>query len=129
MAAGSEQGDHTSNALRPRMSSLRHHPPLAIRFLRTVNSSKSTRDAGCASSFAVAGRASPLAPARAMKLLRNPTVTRDDVYKVISRYPFAFPTGSMQTYSNSGFWLLGLIIEKASGMTYEKYVEKRIFEP
>lgn len=66
---------------------------------------------------------------RAMKLMRNPTVTRDDVYKVISRYPFAFPTGSMQTYSNSGFWLLGLIIEKASGMTYEEYVEKRIFEP
>jgi CubicO group peptidase (beta-lactamase class C family) len=66
---------------------------------------------------------------RAMKLMRNPTVTRDDVYRVISRYAFAFPTGSMQTYSNSGFWLLGLIIEKASGMTYEDYVEKKIFEP
>ena len=66
---------------------------------------------------------------RALKLMRNPAVTRDDVYKIISRYPFAFPTGSMQTYSNSGYWLLGLIIEKASGMTYEDYVEKRIFEP
>jgi CubicO group peptidase (beta-lactamase class C family) len=66
---------------------------------------------------------------RAMKLLRNPAVTRDDVYKVISRHPFAFPTGTMQTYSNSGFWLLGLVIEKASGMTYEDYVEKRLFEP
>ena len=66
---------------------------------------------------------------RAMQLMRNPTVTRDDVYKVISRYPFKFPTGTMQIYSNSGFWLLGLIIEKASGMTYEDYVEKKIFEP
>lgn len=66
---------------------------------------------------------------RAMKLIRNPTVTRDAVYKVISRYPFQFPTGTMQAYSNSGYWLLGLIIEKASGMTYEDYVEKRIFEP
>jgi CubicO group peptidase (beta-lactamase class C family) len=66
---------------------------------------------------------------RAMKLMRNPTVTRDAVYKIINRYPFQFPTGSMQTYSNSGFWLLGLIIEKASGMTYEEYVEKRIFQP
>ncbi|HYN09654.1 MAG TPA: serine hydrolase domain-containing protein [Vicinamibacterales bacterium] len=66
---------------------------------------------------------------RTMQLMRNPTVTRDAVYTVISRYPFAFPTGSMQTYSNSGFWLLGLIIEKASGMTYEEYIEKRIFEP
>jgi D-alanyl-D-alanine carboxypeptidase len=66
---------------------------------------------------------------RAMKLIRNPAVTRDEVYKVISRYRFQFPTGTMQTYSNSNFWLLGLIIEKASGLTYEEYVEKRIFEP
>ena len=66
---------------------------------------------------------------REMKLMRNTTATRDDVYKVISRYPFQFPTGTMQTYSNSGFWLLGLIIEKASGLTYEDYVEKKIFEP
>jgi CubicO group peptidase (beta-lactamase class C family) len=35
----------------------------------------------------------------------------------------------MEIYSNSNFWLLGLIIEKASGMTYEDYVEKKIFEP
>jgi CubicO group peptidase (beta-lactamase class C family) len=66
---------------------------------------------------------------RAMQLMRNPTATRDDVYKVINRQPFRFPTGTMQTYSNTGFWLLGLIIEKASGMTYEDYVEKKIFEP
>jgi len=66
---------------------------------------------------------------RAMKLMRNPTVTRDDVYKIVSRYPFRFPTGTLQIYSNSGFWLLGLIIEKASGMTYEDYIEKKIFEP
>jgi ABC-type sugar transport system ATPase subunit len=51
---------------------------------------------------------------RAMRLMRNSTATRDAVYKVISRYPFQFPTGTMQAYSNSGFWLLGLIIEKAS---------------
>jgi CubicO group peptidase (beta-lactamase class C family) len=67
---------------------------------------------------------------RAMQLFRNTsTATRDDVYKVISRYPFQFPTGTMQIYSNSGFWLLGLIIEKASGMTYEDYIEKKLFEP
>jgi hypothetical protein len=29
---------------------------------------------------------------RAMKVMRNPAVTRDDVYRVISRYPFQFPT-------------------------------------
>jgi len=66
---------------------------------------------------------------RAMQLMRNPTATRDDVYKVINRYPFMFPTGTMEIYSNTNFWLLGLVIEKASGMTYEDYVEKRIVEP
>ena len=66
---------------------------------------------------------------RAMQAMRNPAVTRDDLYKIISRYRFEFQTGSMQIYSNSNFWLLGLIIEKASGMTYEEYVEKRMFAP
>ena len=66
---------------------------------------------------------------RAMKMMMNPAVTRDDVYKVLNRYPFQFPTGSLEIYSNTNFWLLGLIIEKASGMTYEDYVEKKIFEP
>jgi CubicO group peptidase (beta-lactamase class C family) len=66
---------------------------------------------------------------RAMQLMRNPVVTRDDVYKVISHYAFMFPTGTMQLYSNSNFWLLGLVVEKASGMTYEDYVEKKIFQP
>ena len=66
---------------------------------------------------------------RAMQLMRNPKITRDDVYKVVSRYTFMFPTGTMQLYSNTNFWLLGLIIEKASGMTYEDYIEKKLFEP
>jgi CubicO group peptidase (beta-lactamase class C family) len=66
---------------------------------------------------------------RAIRLMRNPNATRDDVYKIVSRQPFQFPTGTMQAYSNTGFWLLGLIVEKASGMSYEEYVEKKIFEP
>ncbi len=66
---------------------------------------------------------------RAMQLMRNPTATRDDVYKVINRYPFMFPTGTSEIYSNTNFWLLGLVIEKASGMTYEDYIERKIFEP
>jgi CubicO group peptidase (beta-lactamase class C family) len=35
----------------------------------------------------------------------------------------------MQIYNNSGVWLLGLVIEKASGQSYEDYIEKEIFEP
>ena len=66
---------------------------------------------------------------RAAQMMRNPTLTRDSVYKVISRYPPAFPAGTTESYSNTGYWLLGRIIEKASGVTYEEYVEKRIFAP
>ena len=66
---------------------------------------------------------------RAAQLMRNATLTRDSVYKVISRYPPAFPAGTIEMYSNTGYWLLGRIVEKASGVTYEEYVEKRIFAP
>ena len=66
---------------------------------------------------------------RTAQLMRNPSLTRDSVYKVISRYPPAFPAGTMESYSNTGYWLLGRIIEKASGVTYEEYIEKRIFAP
>jgi CubicO group peptidase (beta-lactamase class C family) len=61
--------------------------------------------------------------------LVNSSFPRDSAYALIKRYPFQFPTGEAQIYNNSAFWLLGLVIEKASGGTYENYVEKQIFEP
>jgi CubicO group peptidase (beta-lactamase class C family) len=62
-------------------------------------------------------------------LVGNRVFPRDSAYVLIKKYPFDFPTGTGQQYSNSGFWLLGLVVEKASGMSYEDYVEKKIFEP
>jgi CubicO group peptidase (beta-lactamase class C family) len=62
-------------------------------------------------------------------LASNPRFPRDSAYALIKRYPFEFTTGDAQIYNNSAFWLLGLVVEKASGMTYEDYVEKKIFEP
>ena len=59
----------------------------------------------------------------------SPSFPRDSVIALINRYPFQFPTGTMQMYNNSAFWLAGLIIEKASGMTYKQYIEQRIFAP
>lgn len=66
---------------------------------------------------------------RAMKLMRNPAVTINDVYQVVNRQPFQFPTGTLQIYSNTNYWLLGLIVETASGMSYVDYMARRIFEP
>jgi CubicO group peptidase (beta-lactamase class C family) len=59
----------------------------------------------------------------------NPRFPRDSAFALINRQQFQFPTGDAQIYNNSAFWLLGLVIEKASGMTYEDYVEKKIFQP
>jgi CubicO group peptidase (beta-lactamase class C family) len=40
-----------------------------------------------------------------------------------------FEPGSSYRYSNSGYVLLGAVIEKVSGMPYAKFVEQRIFVP
>jgi CubicO group peptidase (beta-lactamase class C family) len=41
----------------------------------------------------------------------------------------AFTPGSQISYSNAGYNLLGKIIEKVSGMPYEKYLQENIFQP
>jgi len=43
--------------------------------------------------------------------------------------PLLFEPGTSQRYSNGGYIVLGLIIEKLSGQTYRHYVQKSIFEP
>ena len=40
-----------------------------------------------------------------------------------------FTPGSGKAYSNLGYSILGLIIEKVSGLSYEEYCKKAIFEP
>jgi CubicO group peptidase (beta-lactamase class C family) len=59
----------------------------------------------------------------------NPRFPRDSAYALIKRYPFEFKTGEAQIYNNSAFWLLGQVVEKASGGSYEDYIEKKLFEP
>jgi CubicO group peptidase (beta-lactamase class C family) len=62
-------------------------------------------------------------------LVTNARFPRDSAYALIKRYPFEFKTGEAQIYNNSAFWLLGLVVEKASGMSYEDYIEKKLFQP
>jgi D-alanyl-D-alanine carboxypeptidase len=47
---------------------------------------------------------------------------------ITSRSP-AFPPGSRYAYSNSGYFLLGMIIERVSGRSYEQYLRNTFFEP
>ena len=43
--------------------------------------------------------------------------------------PANFPPGQGCRYCNCGYVLLGLLIEKASGLSYRDYVQQRIFSP
>lgn len=52
-----------------------------------------------------------------------------DVYDFIKDDNLRFPPGSQYEYNNSGYHLLGLIIENESGMSYSDYLEKVIFDP
>lgn len=54
-------------------------------------------------------------------------VLRDSLVALIAVHPFDFPTGEHAVYNNSAYYLAGMILEQVSGMTYEEYVEEKIF--
>ena len=54
---------------------------------------------------------------------------KDSALALMARHPFDFAPGEAMIYNNSAFILLGHVIEKASGMSYEDYVEQKIFAP
>ncbi len=43
--------------------------------------------------------------------------------------PLDFPPGGRWSYSNSGYILLGYLLEKISGVPYEDYLRKNVFDP
>ena len=53
--------------------------------------------------------------------------TQEEVLDLITSYPLDFTPGSSYSYSNAGYYVLGGIIEKASGMTVQEALEDRIF--
>jgi len=56
-------------------------------------------------------------------------VEPEEVVALFQDEPMDFEPGSAWLYNNSGFFLLGLIIEKVSGQGYAEFLEERIFEP
>lgn len=54
-------------------------------------------------------------------------VPPDSLVAIFAAKPFGFTSGDAQVYNNSAYFLLGLIIEKASGMSYEQYVQQNLF--
>ena len=47
----------------------------------------------------------------------------------VARLPLDFEPGTQYHYSNTGYILLGMLIEKTSGQPYGDFLQKRLFEP
>ncbi|WP_426483751.1 serine hydrolase [Flavobacterium sp. 2] len=55
--------------------------------------------------------------------------TPEAFVKTFSSLPLEFTPGEKFNYSNSGYFLLGYIIEKITGKTYEQYLQEVILTP
>ncbi|NNF36821.1 MAG: serine hydrolase [Saprospiraceae bacterium] len=53
----------------------------------------------------------------------------DSLIEVFDEEPFDFEPGTQWSYNNSGYILLGAIIERVSGMSYADFIQERIFDP
>ena len=53
----------------------------------------------------------------------------EEIIDFFKNQPMEFAPGSKWNYNNSGYFLLGYIIEKVSGKTYPQYLEENIFKP
>jgi D-alanyl-D-alanine carboxypeptidase len=62
-------------------------------------------------------------------LQANRTQTPMEILKPVISDPLDFAPGEKNEYSNSGYFLLGLLIEKVSGETLKKYLNENIFKP
>ncbi|MBA3918338.1 MAG: serine hydrolase [Gemmatimonas sp.] len=56
-------------------------------------------------------------------------LTPTQIAEYVKPLPLEFAPGSQYAYSNTGYLLLGMIIEQLSGMPYGDFIQKRIFEP
>jgi CubicO group peptidase (beta-lactamase class C family) len=55
--------------------------------------------------------------------------TQDSLMKVFSDLPLEFEPGTKFTYNNSGYFLLGVILEKVTGRPYERLLHEEILDP
>ena len=56
-------------------------------------------------------------------------VSVDDAIVFFKNAPLQFQPGQRFSYSNSNYFLLGAIIEKVSGISYQDFMQQQIFQP
>lgn len=52
-----------------------------------------------------------------------------EILPLVFKVPILFAPGAKWSYSNIGYYILGFIIEKVSGQSYEEFLQQRIFKP
>lgn len=55
--------------------------------------------------------------------------TTEAIIEEIKKYPFDFDPGTKWRYDNSGYLLLGNIVEKVSGQSYGDFLHENFFQP
>ena len=55
--------------------------------------------------------------------------TPKQIVDIFRDKPLDFKSGERMSYSNSGYILLGYLLEKVSGETYQDFLQKNIFDP
>ena len=63
------------------------------------------------------------------KYVEDERWSEDTILKSLYLTDLCFEPGECYDYCNTNYYLLGLIIEQASGLSYEEYVEQNIFKP
>jgi hypothetical protein len=53
----------------------------------------------------------------------------DELIPLIGQHPLLFPPGARSQYSNVGYNLLGLVIERVSGSSFEAFMAEHVFAP
>src|SRR6478735_7206588 len=56
------------------------------------------------------------------------SLSKDSMISFFSSKPYSFSPGTRFLYNNSGYFLLGYIIEKVSGLSYSDYLKQNIFD-
>src|SRR5688572_5836449 len=59
----------------------------------------------------------------------NDELSPDAIVKFVAADTFDFAPGTAYRYNNTGYVLLGMVIEKASGQKYAKYLDAQFFKP
>ncbi|HEY9650339.1 MAG TPA: serine hydrolase domain-containing protein, partial [Coleofasciculaceae cyanobacterium] len=56
-------------------------------------------------------------------------LSKAEILALISELPLKFQPGDYSAYDNTGYYLLGLMLEKVTGQTYGELLRDRIFAP